>query len=153
MKSCPPSNEPQDSIIYCRILDRNITADAGRVAATIQYPECGAIVTFSGNVRLQEDGRELLGLRYEHHETMAERELKKILREALERFNIRQVACEHSTGLIQVQQASVAVAVGADHREGAFLACQFIMERLKQTVPIWKHPVFRHDSKDQEAGE
>lgn len=145
MEACPAACEDNAVDVTCRILPEGAPADPARLLHIANYPECGAVVSFCGNVRATEDGRELVALDYEHHPTMARRELEKVLRNALAVYDIRGAACEHSTGCIAVQQVSVAVAVAADHRQAAFDACQYIMDELKRTVPIWKKPVFAKD--------
>lgn len=128
--------------LLVRLLAPGEPVDYEALRRSVAYPECGAVVTFEGVVRLTEEGRPLEALSYEHHEAMALAELEKVCRRALRDFDIRRVACVHRLGEVPVQEASVVVVVGADHRAPAFEACQFIMDNLKRTVPIWKSPVY-----------
>ena len=128
--------------LLVRLLAPGEPGDYEALRRSVAYPECGAVVTFEGVVRLTENGRPLKALDYEHHEAMALPELEKVCRQALQNFDIRRVACVHRLGQVPVQEASVVVVVGADHRAPAFGACQFIMDTLKRTVPIWKSPIY-----------
>lgn len=130
------------AVLHCRVLPTGEATSAAELAARVGFPECGAVVTFEGVVRLTEDDHQLLGLEYDFHPVMAETELHRVCVSALEKFQIEQLACEHRTGFVPVQVASVAIAVGAAHRRAAFEACQYILDELKTCVPIWKSPVY-----------
>lgn len=138
------SFDPQSAILV-RILPPGAPIPFEELRRHVSYEECGAVVTFEGVVRLTEEGRTLQALDYEHHMTMALPELEKVCRDALERYDVRRTACIHRTGPVQVQEPSVVVCVGADHRGPAFEACQYIMDTLKKTVPIWKVPVYKQE--------
>jgi molybdopterin synthase catalytic subunit len=83
---------------------------------------------------------------------MAERELRRLCEQALAKFEIEQLACEHCTGRVRVQQPSIAIAVGASHRGPAFQACQYILDQLKKIVPIWKSPVYTPSDFSHQGG-
>lgn len=100
--------------------------------------EVGAVVRFEGRVRRLEAGRDVAGLAYTAYRPMAERELAKILDEIAERFPVRRVVVEHATGRIPVGEVSLLATVYAGHRREAFRACEYLIDRLKETVPIWK---------------
>ena len=100
--------------------------------------EIGAVVRFEGRVRRLEEGREVAGLDYTAYRPMAERELEKILDEIAERFRVDRVIIEHGSGAIPVDGLSLVVKVYAAHRHDALAACGYLIDRLKQTVPIWK---------------
>jgi len=129
-------------LFFARILQPGLSSNAQQNSSHIGYSECGAVVLFEGRVREMEGNRRLLALHYEYHPEMAQQELERILHRTQQRFGVKQVACEHSTGRIAVQEASVAIAIGADHRQAAFEACQHIMNEIKKSLPIWKAPVF-----------
>ena len=100
--------------------------------------EIGAVVRFEGRVRRLEDGRTVEGLDYTAYRPMAERELEKILDDIAGRFRVDRVVIEHGTGAIPVGGLSLVVKVYAAHREDALAACGYLIDRLKETVPIWK---------------
>lgn len=119
-----------------RILDGPLPADpdADRPATG----EIGAVVRFEGRVRRIEEGRAVDGLEYTAYRPMAERELDKILDDVAARYRVDRVVVEHGTGLIPVEGLSLVVKVYAAHRRDALDACGFLIDRLKETVPIWK---------------
>jgi molybdopterin synthase catalytic subunit len=100
--------------------------------------EIGAVVRFEGRVRRIEEGRDVDGLDYTAYRPMAERELGKILDEIADRFRVDRVIVEHGTGAIPVGGLSLVVKVYAAHRQDALAACGYLIDRLKETVPIWK---------------
>ena len=102
----------------------------------------GAEALFVGAVRNENQGRRVLYLEYQAYSAMAEREMSKLRDQALERFEISEVAIVHRTGRLEIGDAAVAIAVAAPHRAPAFDACRWIIDRLKQTVPIWKKEFF-----------
>jgi molybdopterin synthase catalytic subunit len=74
---------------------------------------------------------------------MAEAEMRRLAAEAKRRWPIREVAMLHRLGVVPVGQASVGIAVSAGHRAEAFAACHWLIDRLKEIVPIWKREHFR----------
>ncbi len=104
----------------------------------VRRPHCGAIVTFLGTVRDLTDGKVTTSLEYEAHPALAEKALADIEAEARQRWPVGEVALIHRLGHLDVGEVSVAVAVSCPHRAQAFEACRYIIERLKQQVPIWK---------------
>lgn len=112
--------------------------DAEQVAAAVARPDAGAIVTFVGTTRDHHEGRQVLRLEYEAYPEMALAELRKIGAAARERWPITEVAIVHRIGVVPVGEASVVIAVSAAHRDAAFAASRFAIDRLKEVVPIWK---------------
>jgi molybdopterin synthase catalytic subunit len=102
----------------------------------------GAVVDFFGVVRSIENERMINAIEYEAFEAMAERQLALIADEAKDRYGLVSVIIHHRIGLIPVGEASLFVRVTARHRRAAFEGSSQIIERLKQAVPIWKHPVY-----------
>jgi molybdopterin synthase catalytic subunit len=94
----------------------------------------GGYVSFLGTVR--DDGIESMDL--EVYEEVAEQELEEIRTEAFERFDILSVDIVHRVGHLKVGDQIVGIVVGASHRKAAFEACEFIIDRIKESVPIWK---------------
>ena len=103
----------------------------------------GAVVTFHGVVREYSDsGRAVRYLEYEAYPQMAEAQLRAIGAEIKRRWDIDDVAMVHRIGRLAIGEASVAIAVAAPHRGEAFDACEYAIDTLKATVPIWKKEVF-----------
>ncbi len=107
-------------------------------------PNCGAVVEFSGRVRDSEDERPISAIDYEAFREMAIAELTRIGEEIIERHVLTDLVCVHRIGVVPVHQSAVYVRTAARHRKAAYEANMEFMERLKQHVPIWKHPVFHH---------
>jgi molybdopterin synthase catalytic subunit len=102
----------------------------------------GAVVDFFGVVRSIENELMIEAIEYEAFEAMAERQLALIADEAKDRYGLVSVIIHHRIGLVPVGEASLFVRVTARHRRAAFEGSSQIIERLKQAVPIWKHPVY-----------
>ncbi|HET8563261.1 MAG TPA: molybdenum cofactor biosynthesis protein MoaE [Candidatus Binatia bacterium] len=105
-------------------------------------PEAGAIVTFIGTTRNNNEGRKVIALDYEAYPEMAEKELARLGEEAKKKWEICRMAIVHRIGPVQITEPSVIIAVSAAHREAAFAACRFAIEEIKRTVPIWKKEVY-----------
>ncbi len=116
--------------------------DPDAVTATVLGPANGGVVTFLGTTRDHTGGRRVVSLEYEAYEDMAHRELERIAREAAERFGVRAVSIVHRFGHLNIGEISLVVAVGSSHRREAFAAAQYAVDRIKETVPIWKKEVF-----------
>ncbi|MGC6284441.1 MAG: molybdenum cofactor biosynthesis protein MoaE [Polaribacter sp.] len=103
---------------------------------------CGGIVNFVGTVRNDTSGKEVKQLDFSSYEPMALKEMQKIADRALVEFNIHKIAIHHAVGLLQIGEVPVIIAVSAKHRKAAFEACEFTIDTLKETVPIWKKEYF-----------
>lgn len=112
--------------------------DPRRVEALVEDPSAGAIVTFVGVVRDNARGQSVTHLEYEAYAPAAERKLAQIGEEIAGRWGIDQVAISHRTGSLGVGETSVVISVSSPHREAAFDACRYAIERIKEIVPIWK---------------
>lgn len=112
--------------------------DPRDVEAVVAAPDTGAVVTFSGTVRDHARGQTVTTLDYEAYAPAAEKMLAQIGDEIRERWGLERVAIAHRTGTLQVGEASVVISVSSAHREAAFDACRYAIERIKQIVPIWK---------------
>ena len=120
---------------------------AADLAKLVSGNKSGAVVSFSGNVRNHDGGKDVSTLTYEVHPS-AEKVLKEIVAEVSSRFAINDVAVAHRYGDIAMGECAFAVAVSADHREAAFDACSALVNTVKDKLPIWKHQVFA-DGSDQ----
>ncbi len=101
-------------------------------------PRTGALVTFEGVVRDHNEGRKVVGLEYEASESLAQKEAGKIFAEAKEKFNIFEIKCVHRVGRLSIGEIAVWIAVTAAHREDAFDACRYVIDQIKERLPIWK---------------
>jgi molybdopterin synthase catalytic subunit len=115
--------------------------DEQEVVARVAGDDTGGIVSFVGTVRNQARGHEIEHLEYEAYPAMAEREMQKIVDEAEARWPGTRVAIAHRIGHLKIGDAAVVVVAAAPHRGEAFMACQFAIDTLKVTVPIWKREV------------
>jgi molybdopterin synthase catalytic subunit len=102
----------------------------------------GAIATFVGLVRDQNQGRRVSFLDYEAYEPLAVRALHRILDEARESWPATRVGVHHRIGRLELGDASIVIVAASAHRGDAFAACRYTIERVKQIVPIWKHEHF-----------
>ncbi|MGX5819745.1 molybdenum cofactor biosynthesis protein MoaE [Chitinophaga lutea] len=116
--------------------------DPAAAQAFVQTPDNGGIVTFTGVVRNQTQQRTVQKLFFECYEPMALLEMKKIVQEAGARWGIRRMAMLHVRGEKSPGETVVVIAVAAPHRGAAFEACQYAIDTLKETVPIWKKEFF-----------
>ena len=112
--------------------------DLTRLVSVVSRPDAGAIATFIGTTRNHNAGRRVIRLEYEAYPEMAVREMRKIGEQAVARFSAQAVAIVHRIGAVEIGEASVGIAVSAAHRDAAFSACRFAIDRLKEIVPIWK---------------
>lgn len=103
---------------------------------------CGGMVVFTGLVRSTTKGRKVVRLEYECYESMALKELRKIGDYIVRSWTVKNIVIHHRVGVLNITDTAVIVAVSAPHREAAFEACQYAIDTLKQTVPIWKKEVF-----------
>lgn len=103
----------------------------------------GAVVTFDGVVREQTKGRRVVSLQYEAYVPMALKELRRLGAELRERWpEIARLGIIHRFGELKISESSVVIVITSPHRRVAFEACHYAIDRLKQTVPIWKKEVF-----------
>jgi len=116
--------------------------DAEKIVAEAKSGEDGAVVVFDGIVRNHTRGRRTLHLDYEAYEEMAVRQMRELGLKARERFAIRQVTMLHRLGRLEIGETSVLVVVASAHRSAAFEACRWLIDSLKQSVPIWKKETF-----------
>jgi molybdopterin synthase catalytic subunit len=108
----------------------------------IMSPESGGIDVFIGTVRNATKGKPVIRLEFEAYEPMALSEMEKIVKQAAEKWPIQKALIHHRTGVLEVGEVPVIIAVSAAHRAAAFDACRFIIDTLKETVPIWKKEIF-----------
>ena len=121
-------------------IDTNVTVQ--QALEFVEMPDCGGVVVFSGNVRNNTKGRKVNKLFFECYEPMALLEMEKIADQAVEKFDLKKIAMLHIVGEKQPGEVVVVIAVAAPHRAAAFDACEYAIDTLKETVPIWKKEYF-----------
>ncbi len=119
-----------------RIDPEALKADLSREAA-------GACVSFEGWVRDHNDGEVVTALEYEAHAPIAGKEGQRILTAAAARFDLIAASGRHRVGRLEIGECAVWVGVSAAHRGVAFDACRYIIDELKQRLPIWKKEHYR----------
>ncbi len=108
----------------------------------VKNDDSGGIVTFVGTVRNQTKGKRVLRLDFEAYEPMAVSEMRKIAEKAVEKFSLKKIAIYHRVGCLEIGEVPVVIAASAAHRGAAFDACEYAIDVLKETVPIWKKEIF-----------
>jgi molybdopterin synthase catalytic subunit len=110
--------------------------------AFVEDPTCGGIDVFVGTVRNHTKGKSVSQLDFSAYGPMALKEMEKIAKSALAKFEVHKIAIHHAEGVLKIGDIPVVIAVSAAHRTAAFEACKFAIDRLKETVPIWKKEHF-----------
>jgi len=103
---------------------------------------CGGIVAFVGTVRDSTQSKDVTQLDFSTYKPMAIKEMQHIAEIAIKKFEIKKMAIHHAEGMLQIGDIPVIITVGAPHRKAAFEACEFAIDTLKETVPIWKKEHF-----------
>ena len=132
-------------LVYAVVTDAPV--NIAELSKLVTNPQSGAVVTFCGDVRNHDGGKEVASLLYEIHPSAPE-QIKLIAESIIDRFEIEKVAVAHRYGDIAIGETAFAVAVSAAHRQAAFDACAAIVDEVKAKLPIWKHQKFT-DGTDQ----
>ncbi len=122
-----------------------ITEQPIDVTAAIQAAQsegAGAVNVFIGTVRNKTLDKQVTSLDYEAYDPMAKKEIQKIIDQAAEKWPILKAVVIHRKGHLEIGDAAVVIAVSTPHRKASFEACEYIIDTLKQTVPIWKKEIF-----------
>lgn len=122
------------------ITDKELDPQA--ISASVRGDSNGAVVTFLGTTRDSTQDRRVRYLEYEAYRPMAVKKLSEIADEIRNKYLIEDVALVHRIKRLDVGEISLVVAVSSPHRKAAFAACQYAVDRIKQTVPIWKKEHF-----------
>lgn len=117
-----------------------VTAEPIAQAPLRFSPAAGGVVEFWGVVRGLEGAEPIRGIEYEAYVEMAQRQLEILARETAGRFPVLELAVIHRIGFVPAAEPSLYVRAGAAHRQPAFEAAQWLIDALKQRVPVWKHP-------------
>ena len=146
---------------YCRLwqgadMQAWLTRDpisADSVLPLVGGPGDGAIDLFLGVVRDHNQGSAVSGMHYDAYPEMAERVLREIVAEAVSQAGVGKVAAVHRIGELRVGEISVAIAASAAHRAAAFAACRYVIEQIKQRLPVWKQERYVGGAESWLAGE
>jgi molybdopterin synthase catalytic subunit len=130
------------SLVVCQI-------DSMAMLARATRPSCGSVLLFLGTTRQWTGEEETESLFYEAYGEMALHGLSGIASDAVTRWGLEWVEIVHRLGRVAVSEASVAVVVASPHRKESFAAGEWIMERLKADVPIWKRDHSPNDQRPQ----
>ena len=130
----------QEDCVRVEILEGVLPTE--EVMTDIKAGADGAVCVFDGIVRNNTRGRETLYLDYEAYREMALEQMRSLAAQAMLRFAVRDVALLHRLGRLQVGESSVLIVVASAHRGQAFEACRWLIDTLKQQVPIWKKETF-----------
>lgn len=109
-----------------------------RCIAAVKGPGMGGMVTFTGMVRDHSHGATIDHLEYEAYAPMAIREMTRLCEEIEKEMPGTRLAVEHRVGRLEIGDLAVVIAASAPHRAEAFAACRAMIDRLKESVPIWK---------------
>jgi len=124
----------------------NSPLDAAAVIALVKSDTAGAVNVFVGTVRNITKNKPVIKLEFEAYEAMALKEMNKIAQQVKERWPINAMAIHHRLGDLSIGDIPVVIAVSTPHRQQSFEACQFAIDELKKTVPIWKKEFFSDGS-------
>jgi len=116
--------------------------DTEAIIRSVDDGGAGAVNIFIGTVRNKTSNKSVTRLEYEAYDAMAIKEIQKIIDQAKSQWPIIKIAVHHRKGILGIGDAAVVIAVSTPHRKASFEACQFVIDTLKQTVPIWKKEVF-----------
>ncbi len=138
----PPISGGADAVNATpKILVTHAALDPRALRDAVMTPASGACVVFEGVVRDHHEGHAVLRLQYEAYEEMATRQLEAVARETIAAYADREVydvAVHHRIGMLEVGETSLLVVVSAAHRQDAFEAALRTVDRVKETVPVWK---------------
>ena len=112
----------------------------------VQDNSCGGIALFVGTVRNKTKNKEVKKLDFSTYKSMAIKEMQKIAEKAIAKYDILKIAIHHFEGELEIGEIPVIIAVSSAHRKACFEACQFAIDTLKETVPIWKKEHFEDGS-------
>ena len=130
-------------LVYAVVTDAPVHIQ--ELSKLVANPHSGAVVTFCGDVRDHDGGKEVASLLYEIHPSAPE-QINLLTHSVIGRFEIEKVAVAHRYGDIAIGETAFAVAVSAAHRQAAFDACAAIVDEVKAKLPIWKHQKFTDGS-------
>jgi molybdopterin synthase catalytic subunit len=126
--------------MYVEITGKKI--DTGKVLDFVSDASAGSVLLFNGTVRDNDDGKPVEYLYYEAYEEMAVKEIKKLIADAFNKYNIIKVCIIHRIGKMDIGEISISIGISSPHREDSYLASKFLIDNIKETVPVWKKEMF-----------
>jgi len=130
------SRDGQARVMLCDVRTSRLSVD--EVMEAVEHPSAGGIAVFVGVVRDHADGKSVSRLDYESHPELAPKEMRRVLQVVAEDHAGVRLAAVHRVGTLAVGDRAVVLAASASHRGQAFDACRIAIDRIKETVPIWK---------------
>lgn len=116
--------------------------DTDKLIDFVQADGAGAINVFIGTVRNKTSEKKVVRLEYEAYDKMALKQIEHIVNQACERWTILKYAVAHRKGVLEIGEAAVVIAVATPHRQASFEACKYIIDTIKESVPIWKKEIY-----------
>ena len=116
--------------------------DDAKVLDFVSDISAGSVLLFNGTVRDNDGGKPVEYLYYEAYEEMAVKEIKKLIAAAFDKYNILKVCVIHRTGKMDAGEISISIGVSSPHREDSYIASKFLIDNIKETVPVWKKEMF-----------
>jgi len=143
------SPEAKGSPIDIRLTDYPL--DVAAAVAAVTCAEAGGIDVFVGTTRAQEHAEQgkLVALEYHAYPEMALAEMRKIAKRTTDQWPVQRMVIWHRLGAVSIGGASVVIAVSCPHRGEAFAACQFAIDELKKSVPLWKKEMYARETRWQ----
>ena len=117
----------------------NAPIETEKIIADVMDDSAGGTAVFIGTVRNRNEGKRVTSLEYQVYARMAEAKMKEIEAETRKKWPVKRMRLVHRVGQLSVGEVSVVVAVSCVHRGDAFEACRFAIDRVKQTLPLWKN--------------
>ena len=127
-------------MIEIKLLDTPLTPDS--CIRFVSSPDAGGLSVFIGTVRNQTKGKKVVRLEFEAYQPMAVAEMQKIADQMMRKWPCKKIAIHHRIGNLEIEDIAVIIAVTTPHRKDSFAACQYAIDTLKETVPIWKKEIF-----------
>ena len=122
--------------------------DHARLVESVRSNQAGAVCSFLGTVREMTGDRRTTSLDYEAYPEMALKKMEELEAEARKRFPVIELAISHRVGHLELGEISVVVAVSTPHRKASFEACQWLIDTLKEVVPVWKRETWADGSQE-----
>ncbi|WP_160139577.1 molybdenum cofactor biosynthesis protein MoaE [Chryseobacterium sp. c4a] len=129
------------------MIDIRITEDVLNINECLTLAQdlsSGGIATFIGTVRNVTQNKPVIRLEYECYQSMATKEIQKVIDQAISLFSVRNIVVHHRTGILLPGDAAVIIVVSDGHRDAVFDACRYVIDTIKKTVPIWKKEIFEN---------
>jgi molybdopterin synthase catalytic subunit len=128
-----------------RVVEIAEKVDTANIYEELSHSSSGAICVFIGSVRDLTKNQKVNALFFEAYTSMAVSQMHKIADEALQKWPLNKVILKHAVGQKDIQEPVVVVGASSPHRDAAFEACRYLIDTLKERVPIWKKEFFENN--------